>query len=665
MIMPLFCLLFALPHQANAAAPLHRYNLDAYFHEVTLSNPQVSPDGRRIAVVRSRPDFSADRAVTTLLLIDAATGRLRALTDGKAGVASPRWSPQGDRLAYLSTGKNGADQIFVMPSNSGPAQQVTQAPNGVQQFAWKPDGKQFVYVTQDDDPHQADIRRHDDLFEIHDDGYLSQHAALPSHLWLVASQGGPARRLTRGVWSVEETPSPFVGGPGAPSWSPDGQWVAFARQANPDNGDGDLCTIAAVEVATGKVRQITGKTSYEYQPAFSPRDRAIAFIRPHGPTSLSSMDLCLTSPTGGEQNLSADLDRDVLALAWTPEGSELLLEANEGIQTGLWRLKRSGQAQRLDLGQLSAQDYSPGPRGAVAIVASGPDAPQELYWLSGPTGKLRRLTDFNAALRAFSTGRVTEFRWNAPDGEACDGVLTYPVNHTPSQRYPLAVVIHGGPEAASGSQYESNPLRQTLAGRGYFVFEPNYRGSDNLGNAHEHAIYRDPGEGPGKDVISGIEAIAAAGLIDPNRISVAGHSYGGYMTAWLIGHDHRWRSAIVSDGLTSWTDLYNLAADGNLAMARDSLGGTPSDPDSDLYRTGSPITYAAAITTPTLIMHGTADETVPITSSYALYHTLKDRHTPVRFIALPGAHHHPGDPVRQKRFYELMVQWILEHDPDK
>ena len=228
----------------------------------------------------------------------------------------------------------------------------------------------------------------------------------------------------------------------------------------------------------------------------------------------------------------------------------------------------------------------------------------------------------------------------------------------PGHRYPLVVYSHGGPEAASTEDFDSGeigPLRDLFAAHGFLVFEPNYRGSDNLGNAHEHAIYRDPGTGPDSDVISGIERLQRQGIVDASRIAAVGHSYGGYMTAWLIAHQHFWRCAVVADGAVDWTEEYELSGAGNLAWTRDSLGGSPWNPHSAaLCRSGSPITYAGQITTPTLILSGTADTTVPITESFALYHALASRHVPVRFIGIPGAFHSPQDPVHRELYYRAI-----------
>ena len=159
--------------------------------------------------------------------------------------------------------------------------------------------------------------------------------------------------------------------------------------------------------------------------------------------------------------------------------------------------------------------------------------------------------------------------------------------------------------------------------------------------------------------MAGIAAIEKIGIVDTSRIAVTGHSYGGYMTTWLIGHEHIWKAAVVGDGMVDWLQEYNDSAAGNLAWTRDSLGGTPMDAASaDLYRSGSPITYAAQITTPTLIISGTADETVPATESYELYHALHDRGIPVRFVAIPGAHHFPGDPVHIEGYERVTLDWV-------
>jgi dipeptidyl aminopeptidase/acylaminoacyl peptidase len=191
------------------------------------------------------------------------------------------------------------------------------------------------------------------------------------------------------------------------------------------------------------------------------------------------------------------------------------------------------------------------------------------------------------------------------------------------------------------------------------VFEPDYRGSDNLGTAHEHAIYKDPGNGPGHDVMSGVEAVEKLGIVDTSREAVTGHSYGGYMTAWMIGHYHNWRSAVIGDGVFDFVEAYDLSATGNLAWVRDSLGGSPWNPaNATVYHDGSPITYVHDIKTPTRLISGTADDQAPMVGSYQLYHALADEGVPVSFVAIPNAFHFPRDPVHIEGYNRVTLEWV-------
>ena len=281
-----------------------------------------------------------------------------------------------------------------------------------------------------------------------------------------------------------------------------------------------------------------------------------------------------------------------------------------------------------------------------------------MYYLDSITSKLRRLTDFNHEVAGLSFGTVETITWRVNDGFEADGVVIYPPGFTNDKKYPLALLIHGGPQSASVERFDT--WGQLIAARGYVVFEPNYRGSDNLGNAYQRAIFKDQGKGPGEDVMAGIEVLKKRGFIDEKRIAVTGWSYGGYMTTWLIGHYHTWKTAIAGAAVTDLTEQYNLC-DGNVAR-RHSYGGSPWTDDTEKrLREQSPLTYARDIKTPTLIVATTGDARVPITQSYKLYHALKDNGVPVTFVAYPVSGHSPGDPVRQRDVYRRWLEWLDEH----
>ncbi|MGH7738247.1 MAG: prolyl oligopeptidase family serine peptidase [Candidatus Tyrphobacter sp.] len=641
-------------------------DLAAFRTLATISSPRVSPHGRRIAFVSTIGDMRTNVRMSTLEIVAATGGSPRAVSAASSELSDPQWSPNGKAIAYIDRGDKGKSEIFVLSFSGGARREITHARNGVEQYAWSPDGTRFAYVTQDVPIDAAAARHGDNLFTIHDDGYRITGPPQPSHLYVISSGGGTARKLTRGSASVLEAAPPFVGATSDPSWSADGRYIAFTRQADADDSDSDRTRIALVDVGTGAARYLTGHPKYEYQPLFARGGDRVAFIYPHGPGPISVMNVETASASSAAvRDVSGSFDRDLSAFAWLPHGEGFIGMADDGIGVGLWRIPLSGVATRLHLGSLNVEDFDVGSDGTIALVLSNETRAPEVYVMRSWRGTAHRLTDVNAKFAAYRFGSSHELRWSAPDGTRSDGIVTYPVGYVAGRTYPLVVYLHGGPEAASSQTFDGGEigrLRYGLSGRGFIVFEPNYRGSDSLGNTYEHAIYRDPGAGPASDVMAGIAALERSGAVDERRISVVGHSYGGYMTAWLIGHEHIWRCAVVADGMVDWREEYDLSAAGNLAWTRDSLGGTPMNPSAaPLYITGSPITYASQITTPTLILSGTSDETVPIPESFALYHALEDRGVPVRFVGLPGALHSPHKPVQVDRYYATILRWVVRH----
>ena len=660
--LPAALLALASVSAAAAATPIGLTDFRAL---VRIASPRFSPDGTQIAFLAVRSDFVHDRYDATLRVISTEGGESRTLVEDIPDIDSPRWSPDGRTIAFIGTVGDGGSQIYTVPAAGGTPTQLGDAPNGVEQYVWSPDGSSIAYVTPDDSPLSAqDLRMHHDLFTIHDDDYLVDKPPVPSHIWLLSVKSGKARQLTHGSTSVLEIAAPISGGSSAPSWSADGQWIVYDQQADANDSDSDRTTIAVVNIASGEERLITSQRTYEYAPQFAPKGNEVAYLYPHGPGAISDNDLFVGSSAGNAaRDVSAALDRNLLTdFAWLPDGSGIVVMADDHIGSKLYLQPLHGRGHPLSLGTLNPLQVTSSGAGSLAVVADSATKAPELYFLSTPDSAPVRLTNVNSALAAYAYPESVEVQWHAPDGQPNDGILTYPNGYQPGKRYPLVVYSHGGPEAASSENFdvpEIGPLRDLFAARGFLVFEPNYRGSDNLGNAHEHAIYRDPGAGPDSDVISGIRMLEGKGIVDSSRIAAVGHSYGGYMTGWLISHQHFWRCAVVADGALDWTEEYELSAAGNLAWARDSLGGGPWDKQSSaLYRTGSPMTYAGDITTPTLILSGTDDTTVPITESFALYHALSSRGVPVKFIGIPGAHHSPQDPVHAELYYGAIAEWV-------
>ena len=523
-------LLFAAPGRAEAQA--RKIELGDFRKIVGVTDPEISPDGKSIVIVVSRVDWDEDRYDSQLVLVDIATGGQRPLTNIRKGLSSPKYSPSGDRVAFLAevgVERKAVAQVFVLPMNGGEPQQITTAPLGVEQFAWSPAGTYFAFVSPDEPANKAEIEKHHDLFEVGDNDYLATSAPTPSHIWLVSASGGTAKRLTSGAWSLSKTaeyfpPSSLL------SWSPDGKQICFTRQADPHFGDSDQTVVEILDINSGQIRQLTKRTSFENYGVFSPDGSKIVYWYSRDGDPNNENEIFVTSSAGGEgTDLTRALDRSVQRAIWMPDGKSLFLCARDGAQTVIWIQPLDGSAKKIDLGEANPAfslwvDAAVGKDGSIAFAANTPTRPTELYYLASPDAKLRRLTDFNHEIATLDLGRTDTLEWNGPDGFAEDGIVVYPPGFSRDKQYPLVLDIHGGPQW--GSTVDFDFFSQLLASHGYVVFEPNYRGSDNLGNKYERAIVNDGGDGPGRDIMAGIAALEKQGFIDESRIGVSGWSYG-------------------------------------------------------------------------------------------------------------------------------------------
>jgi len=449
------------------------------------------------------------------------------------------------------------------------------------------------------------------------------------------------------------------------SWSPDGKQICFTRQSDPHFGDSDQSIVEILDVDNGQIRQLTKRTSFEGFGLFSPDGSRIAYLFPRDGDFENENEIFVTSSTGGDgTDLTRALDRNVVRAIWMPNGKSLFLSGHDGTRTAIWIQPLDGTAKKLDLGDANPSwdfswvDAAVGKDGSIAFTGSTPTQPSELYYLASPDAKPKHLTDFNHQIAALNLGRTDSFEWKGPDGYAEDGIVMYPPSFSRDKKYPLVLYIHGGPQMASVTIFDA--YMQLMASHGYVIFRPNYRGSDNLGNTYERGFEYDAADGPGRDIMAGIAALEKQGFIDESRIAVSGWSYGGYMTSWLIGHYHIWKTAIAGAAINSKADQYNLSD--NNVTERFASGGSPWKKEYvKAYEERSPITYAGTITTPTLILHDTGDPRVPITSSYAMYHALKDNGVTVKFIAIPTSGHEPSDPVHDSDLERVWLEWLDQY----
>jgi dipeptidyl aminopeptidase/acylaminoacyl peptidase len=648
---------------ALPAAAATRFAIDDLVKVVRVTDPQISPDGKSIVAVVSRPNLKTDKYEPELVLVDIATHAQRVLTHDRVVAGFPRWSPSGDRIAYIALDSDKTAQIYILPMNGGDSFQLTHAAGAVSQLAWKPDGSAIAFAALDELPKREGEAKFLDAFEVGANDSLVDGPSPSSHLWLIPAAGGDAKRLTSGSWSL-----PVIFPPGPPAspinWSPDGKTIAFVKAVSPLSGDAEHTQIELLDVATEQFHPLNDRTLLAAYPLISPDGRHVAYWYNIDGKGWNENEIRSSSIDGsGDKSESMPgIDRNMCRALWTADGKSLLMGANDGTTVGLWLKPLNGEAKRIDVGSITVRsafwvDMDLGPNDALAFTGSAPDRAAELYYMPTLTGAPVRLTDFNASLDSLERGRQETVTWTN-DGFTLDGVVTYPPDFNSSRKYPLVLYVHGGPNSASIESL--NPFVQVFAAQGWIVFEPNYRGSDNLGNKFMSSIYKDAGAGPGRDTMAGVEMLEKRGFVDTTRVAVSGWSYGGYMTTWLLGHYNVWKAAVAGAAVTDWTTMYAIS-DGNVTVS-DQTGGSPFVPgNQQLYADQSPITFAANIHAPTLILSDTGDTRVPIANSYELFRTLKDRGVTTRFFAYPIPGHSPNDPIRARDVRRRWLEWLVEY----
>ncbi|MGH8183998.1 MAG: prolyl oligopeptidase family serine peptidase [Rhodanobacteraceae bacterium] len=642
-----------------ASAAATPFRLDDLQKLVKVSDPQLAPDGKSVAIVVATPVWKTDKHDAAIEVVDVASGAKRALTRDREDVSSPRWSPDGARLAFLARDPaTKQDQVYVMPMDGGDAVRVTDNKQGVDAYAWSPDGKQIAFIAEDPPLHADRIKAHDKVFRVTDGNFLLTKDPAPWQLWVVPATGNgqPARQLTHGDFSLNTVQGGVNAGVTPPAWSPDGQWIAFTQFPGPYWGPSFHSVIGEVPAAGGAVRTLVDAQTSDVL-TFAPHGGHYAFLRPRGGDQNNGNAVYVGGGSGDVYDPTAALARNFNTYAWLPDGA-LLLQGQIGTRSVLWEQPLHGKARVLDLDGIEAGgELSVAKNGEIAFIGSTATHPGELYVMASVQSKPRRLTDLNAFVDKLALGRTESVQWRN-DGFDEDGVLVYPVDYRKGRTYPLVLVIHGGPEAASTVAF--SPLPQLLAAQGFLVFQPNYRGSINLGDAYQHAIYRNTGEGPGQDVMAGLAAVEKLGSVDTRRIGVTGWSYGGYMPTWLTGHYDVWKAAVAGAPLTDWVMDYTVAyyQKGDTYF----FGSSPwTDAGWNMWREQSPITYARNVKAPTLLMGDVHDSNVPLINAEEWYHALRDNGTTVEFYAYPEATHFPHDIVQETDVYRRWMGWMQKY----
>jgi dipeptidyl aminopeptidase/acylaminoacyl peptidase len=665
--------LVAVPAAAQGLpAGNDRLTLPDIFELEWASNPQISPDGRQVVFQRMSMDIMKDRERSSLWIMNTDGSGLRPLLAPGRDAGSPRWSPDGTRLAYVSEAE-GRAEIFVRWMDRGDEARLTHLPKGPGGLAWSPDGKWIAFamfvpespkplVELPSPPKGADwgppIKYIDGLqYRADGAGYLP---AGYQHLFVLPVEGGTPRQLTSGPYDD-----------GRPVWTPDGQSLLFAANRH-EGGEYEAANseIYEVALADGAIKVLTSRNGPDREPAVSPDGRLIAYTgyddRYQG---YQVTRLYLMNRDGsGSRLVTGRLDRDVEGPVWSRDGRGLYFQYDEEGDTRIAFVTPSGEVTNLaaGVGGLSlGRPYSGGMfsvagDGRFAFTQTAPDHPADVaVGASGqPARRLTRLNDDLFGPRRL--GQVEEIWYRSSfDQRRVQGWIVKPPDFDAARKYPLILEIHGGPFANYGNRFAAE--MQLYAAAGYVVLYTNPRGSTSYGEEFGNLIHHDYPNHDYDDLMTGVDSLIGRGYVDPNRLFVTGGSGGGVLTAWIVGHTNRFRAAVVAKPVINWYSFV-LTADGLPFFYRYWFPGAPWE-NLEQYMRRSPISYVGNVTTPTMLMTGEVDWRTPSSEAEQFYGALKIRKVPTAMVRIPDASHEiAGIPSNLMAKVGYILGWFARYD---
>ncbi|MAC59297.1 MAG: peptidase S9 family protein, partial [Novosphingobium sp.] len=630
---------------AKAAGPERAFTPDDLFKLDGATHPEISPDGSKIAYVRSSADVMTDKVVPSIWLADASSGAQRPLVAGPGAHFSPAWSPDGKRLAYVSSDGSSSPQLYVMWLDSGAKVKVTELPDSPGSIAWSPDGSTIAYTMRVPGegmklgsqpagrPEGAEWAKPLQIidrviYRFDGAGYLP---AGFDHIFVVSADGGAPRQVTFGNYDD--------GGP--LSWSPDSRRIVFSANRHEDwERDINNSEVYSVDVATSTITPLTSRQGPDAGAKLSPDGKYIAYVGFDDVNrSYENNALYLMNADGsGSRLLLPDFDRSIDALEWAGSNAIYIKYDDHG-ETKVARVGLNGSmkivAEGLTAGTHFDRPYTGGEfsvsaAGKVAYTRGSTTEPADL-WVNG-----KRLTDLNGNwIDAKAMAAVRKLPVTAPDGRPIDAWLVTPPGLKPGKKAPLILEIHGGPNAAYGPSFATD--NQLYAAHGYAVLYTNPRGSTSYGEEFANLIDRAYPGTDYDDLMAAVDAAIADGVADPDNLFVTGGSGGGVLTAWIVGKTNRFKAAATQKPVINWTSEA-LTMDATPFTSRYWFDKKPWE-DPMAYWKRSPLSLVGNVETPTLVVVGSDDYRTPDSESEQYYAALQIRGVPTAMVKVPDASH--------------------------
>jgi len=619
----------------------------------SIGGTQMSPDGKWVAYTVSYGDFKQDAFVTQIWLVNSDTGQSLQLTRNDKSSTNPRWSPDGQRLAFLSNRIEDKNQIFLIDPTGGEAQQLTKSETAISNFAWSEDGKTIAYTaTEPTAQPLKDRKEYYGDYDVVREGYSYVHIWTLDVAEAMKSPLAGKQRTKKTDFSVD-----------AFSWSPDGLTIAFSATVNPDLIQGVTDDIYLLKLSDDSVKKIVDQPGPDFGPRFSPDGKQIVFTSAMSEKFYfpSNSRLAIVGVDGGTpRSLTDSFDENPGLIEWNRNG--IYFGGLQKTASHLFHLDPvSGKITRVSQPDNAIAGAFSFTRNAdkIAFTVASPTSMNELFVSDLRNFAPRKLTNLNEQAKSFTLGTRETISWQSQDGATIEGVLIKPADFDPAKKYPLLCIIHGGPTGIDRPVLLTPDARyypsDIWAARGALILKVNYRGSAGYGEKFRKLNVGNLGVGDAWDVLSGVDFLIAKGWVDKDKVACMGWSQGGYISAFLTTSTDRFVAISVGAGISNWaTYYYNTDI---TPFTIHYLGKDPAE-DPAIYTKTSPMSYVKKAKTPTLIQHGEFDRRVPIANGYELRQGLEDRGVKVEMVVYKGFGHGINKPKSMRAVMQHNLSWF-------
>lgn len=618
----------------------------------TIGSTAISPDGTMVLYTVSYEVMTADRSeyVSQIWLASADGKRNTQLTFADKSSANPKWSPDGQWIAFTSSRKDNRSNIYLMSAAGGEAEMITDLKSSVSSLEWSPDGKWLAFTMSDsksDDEEKNDKSRND--FRWADENpKMSRLYVMP------VAKDANGKREHKKLTSMARSLTAF-------DWSPDGAKIAFSHVSDPKVDYWPTSDVSIVDVGSGNVTTLVATSNFESNPQYSHDGKWISITASDGAPRWAQSNRINIYPANGGSPKVAPMSHDGQpgVIGWNSDDSKIVFTEAKGTGTALYELiVATNSIVEVHNASAVISGMTMNRAGDFAMSSQTPTAPPEVFVAKKPDYSPKQISDVNSEIAKMPVGKTEAIKWKSKDGREIEGLLTYPNNYVAGTKVPLILNVHGGPAGVFNQNFIGGrgvyPIA-TFAQKGIAVLRPNPRGSSGYGTEFRRANFKDWGGMDFEDLMTGVDHVIAMGVADANKLGVMGWSYGGYMTSTIVTKTKRFKAASAGAPVTNMMS-FNGTAD-IPAFIPDYFGGQSWE-IPEVYVKHSAMFNVKGVTTPTLIQHGEADVRVPISQGYEFFNALKQQGVPTRMLVLPRQPHGPNEPRMQLAAMRSNVEWF-------